>query len=99
MHMLRADQTLEFRITTKIGDIFRESGLKVARQKYEYRAAGNEYRGENVYAMLHAPRGDATEAVVLVAAYRNMEGEINNSGVALVLTLARYFKSNFTHNS
>jgi glycosylphosphatidylinositol transamidase len=29
---------------------------------------------------------------VLIGAWKNMDGEINNSGVALVLTLARYFK-------
>lgn len=46
-----------------------------------------------MYSILHAPRGDATEAVVLVAAWRNMDEELNQSGVALVLTLARYFKS------
>lgn len=77
----------------KVGEIFCSSGLKVARQKYEYHAAGNIYAGENIYAILHAPRGDATEAIVLVAAWRNMEDELNQSGVALVLTLARYFKS------
>lgn len=45
-----------------------------------------------MYAVLHAPRGDATEAVVLVGAWRNMENELNRSGIALILTLARYFK-------
>ena len=67
--------------------------MKVGTQKYEYHAAGNTYQGENVYSILHAPRGDATEAIVLVAAWRNMDGELNQGGVALVLTLARYFKS------
>ena len=61
-------------------------------QKYEYQAAGTQYSGENVYAILRAPRGDATEAVVLIAAWTNMDGELNQSGVALVLALARYFK-------
>jgi hypothetical protein len=42
---------------------------------------------------LNAPRGDAEEAIVLVGAWRNVEGVLNRSGVALVLTLARYFKS------
>lgn len=69
------------------------AGLRSARQKYRYEAAGNTYAGENVYAILHAPRGDATEAIVLVAAWTNMDGELNQSGCALVLTLARYFKS------
>ena len=80
------------RTSTKISEIFKASGLKVARQKYEYNAAGIDYCGENVYSILQAPRGDATEAIVLVAAWKNMDGELNQSGVALVLTLARYFK-------
>ncbi len=66
--------------------------MKVARQTYEYTSAGETYAGENIYAILHAPRGDATEAIVLVGAWRNSEGILNRSGVALVLTLARYFK-------
>lgn len=48
--------------------------------------------GKNVYAVLQGPRADATEAMVLIAAWRNMDGKINYSGVALTLTLARYFK-------
>lgn len=81
------------RISDKLEEIFRSAGLKAARQRYRFEAAGNSYAGENVYAILHAPRGDATEAIVLVAAWINMDGELNQSGCALVLTLARYFKS------
>jgi glycosylphosphatidylinositol transamidase len=80
------------RVNDKLEEYFKASGLKVARQKYEYKSAGETYTGENIYAILHAPRGDATEAIVLVGAWRNMEGVLNRSGVALVLTLARYFK-------
>jgi GPI-anchor transamidase subunit GAA1 len=79
-------------VNDKLEDIFKASGLKVARQIYEYTSSGVKYTGENIYAILHAPRGDATEAIVLVGAWKNMEGELNHSGVALVLTLARYFK-------
>ncbi|KAH0609384.1 uncharacterized protein H6S33_012870 [Morchella sextelata] len=75
-----------------IGKIFEASGLKVGRQKYSYTAAGEEIHGENVYAVLQAPRGDATEALVLCAGWLNMDGQLNESGVALVLTLARYLK-------
>lgn len=81
------------RVNDKLEDLLNASGLKIARQSFEYTSAGNVYAGENIYAILHAPRGDATEAIVLVGAWRNMEGELNRSGVALVLTLARYFKS------
>ncbi len=87
--------TLSGRVTSKLSAILKSSGLKVASQKYEYEAAGNTYGGENVYAILHAPRGDATEAIVLVAAWKNMDGKLNQSGVALALALARYFKCRF----
>ncbi|CZT53241.1 related to GPI-anchor transamidase GAA1 [Rhynchosporium secalis] len=79
-------------VNDKLEEFFKASGLKVARQKYEYKSAGGTYSGENIYAILHAPRGDATEAIVLIGAWRNVEEELNRSGVALVLTLARYFK-------
>jgi glycosylphosphatidylinositol transamidase len=84
--------TDRFRVNDKLEEFFKASGLKVARQHYQYKSAGETYAGENIYAILHAPRGDATEAIVLVGAWRNMEGKLNRSGVALVLTLARYFK-------
>ena len=45
-----------------------------------------------MYSILQAPRGDATEAIVLVGAWRNARGELNRNGVALVLSLARYFR-------
>ncbi len=81
------------RINDKLEEFFKASGLKVARQNFEYKSAGEVYSGQNIYAILHAPRGDATEAIVLVGAWKNVEGVLNLSGVALMLTLARYFKS------
>lgn len=72
--------------------IFKNIGLKVGRQNFTYTASGRAYAGENIYAILQAPRGDATEAIVLVAAWRNVRGELNRRGVALLLTLARYFR-------
>jgi glycosylphosphatidylinositol transamidase len=73
--------------------IFRASGQKVAVQNYEYQSAGTVHSGQNVYSIVQAPRGDATEAIVLIAAWRTVGGELNLNGVALALTLARYFKS------
>lgn len=70
----------------------REHGLKVATQQYSWHVTGEEIAGTNVYGLLQGPRADATEAMVLIAAWRNFEGDINYSGVALALTLARYFK-------
>jgi len=72
--------------------IFREQNLKVATQHYNYTVSNQTIANENVYAILQGPRADATEAIVLIGAWKNMADEVNNSGVALVLTLARYFK-------
>ena len=77
----------------KIQDLFHNAGLtKIARQSYTYKSSGETYQGENVYAILQAPRGDGTEAIVLVAALRNIENQDNINGVPLLLSLARYFK-------
>lgn len=81
-----------YEINDALATIFENIGLKVGRQKFTYSASGRAYAGENIYAILHAPRGDATEAIVLVAAWRNVKGELNRRGVALLLTLARYFR-------
>ena len=80
-------------MSKKLQDIFNETGLKVATQDYEYFSSGSRYSGQNVYSVLHAPRGDGTEAIVLIAAWRGVDDTLNTRGVALVLTLARYFKS------
>jgi len=70
----------------------RAIGLKAATQDYSWNVAGEEIKGTNVYGVLQGPRADATEAMVLIAAWRNFEGNINYSGVALALALTRYFK-------
>ncbi|KAI5361378.1 Putative GPI transamidase component Gaa1 [Septoria linicola] len=72
--------------------IIKEFNLKSATQKYAFEVAGERIEGTNVYGLLQGPRADATEAMVLIAAWKNFEGQINYSGVALALTLARYFK-------
>lgn len=83
------------RVSDKVQSILQAAGLKVATQKYEYTSAGITHQGENAYAIIHAPRGDATEAIVLVAAWKTADDELNLNGVTLALTLARYFKSGF----
>lgn len=77
-------------VNDKVAEILEDIGLKTARQRYRY--AGQGVQGENIYSVLAAPRGDATEAIVLVASWRNGKGEINRKGVTLLLTLARYFR-------
>ncbi|KAJ5088743.1 hypothetical protein N7456_012359 [Penicillium angulare] len=79
-------------ISNKIRSVFEASGLKVATQKYEYKSAGITHEGENTYGIIHAPRGDATEAIVLIATWKTANDELNLNGVTLALTLARYFK-------
>lgn len=76
----------------KLEPIIKGIGLKTARQNFTYHAAGHTFSGENLYAILQAPRGDATEAIVLVAAWENVKGETNRNGIPLALTLLRYFK-------
>ena len=76
----------------KIRDLFHNAGLKTATQMYRYTSSGQVYQGQNVYAVLHAPRGDGTEAIVLTAAIRNIEGALNLNGVTLLISLARYFR-------
>ncbi|KAL7905759.1 Gaa1-like protein [Trichoderma velutinum] len=79
-------------VNDKLESILTGFGVKVGRQNYTYHSAGEKYSGENVYGILQAPRGDATEAIVLVAAWKSIDEQLNRNGVALVLTLARYFK-------
>ncbi|KAH8887061.1 Glycosylphosphatidylinositol:protein transamidase, GAA1 component [Thozetella sp. PMI_491] len=79
-------------VNDKLESIVKGLGLKVGRQNFTYQSAGRAYAGENIYAILRAPRGDATEAIVLVAAWKNVKEEFNRNGVPLLLTLARYFK-------
>ncbi|KHO01132.1 rhomboid protein 2 [Metarhizium album ARSEF 1941] len=72
--------------------ILSAAGIKVGRQNYTYNSAGERYSGENLYGILQAPRGDATEAIVLVSAWNSVNETFNGNGVALAITLARYFK-------
>ncbi|KAF4463581.1 glycosylphosphatidylinositol transamidase [Fusarium albosuccineum] len=81
-----------YEINDRLDKILTGVGLKVGRQNYTYHSAGDEYTGQNLYAILQAPRGDATEAIVLVAAWKTVEEQLNRNGVSLALTLVRYFK-------
>jgi glycosylphosphatidylinositol transamidase len=85
-------RAVEDRRSDIIQELFRNAGLKTAKQRYSYTSSGRTYEGENVYAVLHAPRGDGTEAVVLVAPLKNIENVSNVNGVPLLISLARYFK-------
>ncbi|KAF7591373.1 Glycosyl phosphatidyl inositol protein transamidase complex subunit [Aspergillus hancockii] len=86
------DAELTPEILDKIQSVLRASGLKVATQNYEYTSAGITHQGQNTYGIIQAPRGDATEAIVIVTAWKTADRELNLNGVTLALTLARYFK-------
>ncbi|ODV96064.1 hypothetical protein PACTADRAFT_49483 [Pachysolen tannophilus NRRL Y-2460] len=47
--------------------------------------------GENFYAIMHAPRGDDTEAMVLAAPWVTSDGEFNTGGISLAVSMANYF--------
>ncbi|EFW99949.1 GPI transamidase component [Grosmannia clavigera kw1407] len=82
-------------VNSRLEGLLGGMGLRTGRQGYRYGGngmPGTSATGENLYAILEAPRGDATEALVLVAAWRSAEGEANVQGVALALALARYFR-------
>lgn len=49
------------------------------------------YNTSTMYALMHAPRGDNTEAMVLVVPYTTSDGLRNVGGFALAPALARYF--------
>jgi glycosylphosphatidylinositol transamidase len=56
--------------------------------------AGQSYSGNNVYAILRAPRASSTEALVLTTPYRSLlsiEAPTDVS-VALLLTIAKFFR-------
>ena len=70
--------------------------LKTGQQNYDLpeKSFGIGVNGTNVYGILRAPRGDATEAIVLSTSWRTIEGEIDIGGVSLLMCLAGYFKRN-----
>ena len=92
----RGPETDDRRINNHLELVLGAAGIKVGRQNYTYFSAGERYGGENIYGILQAPRGDATEAIVLVAGWTGVNGLFNANGVALALTLARYFKRTLT---
>lgn len=51
----------------------------------------NNVTGDTLYGVLHAPRGDGTEAMVLCMPWHNGDGNFNIGGTALGIDLARYF--------
>lgn len=44
-----------------------------------------------LYGVMHAPRGDDTEAMVLAVPWKTSDGEYNEGGMGIMLALTRYF--------
>lgn len=76
--------------TATIQEWFENIGLKTSVHDWELNYGSDKRSGSNVYGILHAPRGENTEAMVLVAPWLNQDGEYNDGGVSLVVALARY---------
>ena len=74
--------------------LLRRLQLKTGRQTYALAedTFGIGVNGTNVYGILRAPRGDATEAIVLSTSWKTIEGTVDLGGVSLLMSLARYFK-------
>lgn len=62
----------------------REFGVKTAIYQ-------DEKHGDTLYGVLHAQRGDGTEAVILAAPWTNADGMVNLSGVSIGIALTRFF--------
>lgn len=78
----------------RLMELFDEIGLKSTSHEWQNCTEAHS-RGENcqnVYSILHAPRGSHNEAIVLVAPWLNMDGVFNDGGLALLVSLARYLK-------
>lgn len=76
--------------TQTVRDWFDDIGLKTSLHHWDVSYGSEINNGTNVYGILHSPRGENTEAMVLVAPWINQDGEFNNGGVSLVVSLARY---------
>lgn len=90
VHLLENKTAIEQTLAVKawLDDI----GLKTSLHYWDKSYGSENKSGINVYGILHAPRGENTEAMVLVAPWINKDGEYNDGGVSLVVALARYLQ-------
>ena len=68
--------------------------LKTGQQHYHLtrKNVSLAVNGTNVYGILKAPRGDATEAIVISTSWKLASGEVDLGGVSLLMSLAGYFR-------
>ena len=60
----------------EVADLLRRQGLETATQLYAVQSQDGIYENKtNIYAILKAPRGDATEAMVLSSSWKTSRNE------------------------
>ncbi|KAK9457364.1 Gaa1-like protein [Dipodascopsis uninucleata] len=67
-------------------------GFKSASHNWTFSHYNDIKSGSNAYGVLHAPRGDTTESMIICAPWLNEDGVVNEGGVAIALSLSRYLK-------
>lgn len=67
-------------------------GLKTSLHEWSVDHYSESFNGTNVYGVMHAPRGDNAEAMVLVAPWINQDGQHNIGGISVLIALAKYLK-------
>ncbi|GMM32877.1 GPI-anchor transamidase subunit [Saccharomycopsis crataegensis] len=87
LHNLVANSTIERNAEVK--NYLTEAGYTAA--EHHYTPSNANESGSNVYGILNAPRGDGTEAMVIVAPWTTSDGTYNENGIALAMGMARYF--------
>lgn len=97
----KRDESLLYSLPTSwLETRMRAIGLETYVHNYSFTypmeiAKGQKFFGHNVYGVLRAPKAASTEAVVLSVPFRSMhaDGEKTAAGVALMLGLAKAFRS------
>ncbi len=85
---------MDFSYVNQFEAVLKSLQLKTGQQRYELKedVSGIAVNGTNIYGILRAPRGDATEAIVLSSSWKTIDGEVDVGGVALLMSLAGYFR-------
>ncbi|KAI8919703.1 Gaa1-like protein [Entophlyctis helioformis] len=77
---------------TLLADEFEKHGLDVSKQRFTFLGEEAVVESYNVHGIMRAPRGDGTEALVLVAPLTLHDGQHNANGIRFLFGLARFLK-------
>ncbi|KAJ1673363.1 Glycosyl phosphatidyl inositol protein transamidase complex subunit, partial [Spiromyces aspiralis] len=80
------------RALDEVESALRGLGLTTEVQTFKYKKTpgGELYEGRNVHGIVHAPRSDHVEAIVVCTSLRTARGEPNDNGVALLTAFAEF---------